>query len=175
MCEPTMRVKKKTCSACHRWLVVATNFYAHVHGKDGYFAKCKECVKQAVKDHRAANPEKFAVYERERWERPERKQAVRESLNAARLRDPERFRRYARESIARYPEKRKARAAVNHAIRDGKLSKSACEDCGAVKVQAHHDDYAKPLEVTWLCARCHGRRHRDGSVGRKRRYASEER
>jgi hypothetical protein len=36
----------------------------------------------------------------------------------------------------------------------------ACEQCGRVgKVDAHHPDYARPLEVMWLCRRCHFRLH----------------
>lgn len=31
-------------------------------------------------------------------------------------------------------------------------------------MQGHHPDYSKPLEVEWLCPRCHGARH----VGRER-------
>jgi hypothetical protein len=26
-------------------------------------------------------------------------------------------------------------------------------------VDAHHDDYARPLDVTWLCRRHHQQRH----------------
>jgi excinuclease UvrABC ATPase subunit len=37
-----------------------------------------------------------------------------------------------------------------------------CETCGgADKLEAHHEDYRRPLEVTWLCTRCHGNRHRE--------------
>ena len=32
--------------------------------------------------------------------------------------------------------------------------------CGVVKVQAHHEDYTKPLEVTWLCSACHAKVHK---------------
>ena len=49
--------------------------------------------------------------------------------------------------------KRKASQKLNNAIRDGKLSKETiCSLCGSPNhVQAHHDDYAKPLTVRWLC------------------------
>lgn len=40
---------------------------------------------------------------------------------------------------------------------DGRLIKpSICSECGANKnIQAHHYDYSKPLDVTWLCGKCH--------------------
>lgn len=34
-----------------------------------------------------------------------------------------------------------------------------CEGCGAVRAVAHHDDYVRPLDVRWLCPRCHRRHH----------------
>jgi ribosomal protein S27AE len=59
----------------------------------------------------------------------------------------------------RNPEKDKARSKVHKAIRTGKLVRSACEGCGEKKVQAHHEDYSKPLEVRWLCIACHRKEH----------------
>ncbi|MFC3331681.1 hypothetical protein ACFOEM_04310 [Paenalcaligenes hominis] len=34
-----------------------------------------------------------------------------------------------------------------------------CEVCGKSKVDAHHDDYSKPLEVRWLCREHHMQHH----------------
>lgn len=39
------------------------------------------------------------------------------------------------------------------------LERKPCEVCGATKVEAHHDDYEKPLEVRWLCKQHHSEVH----------------
>lgn len=58
------------------------------------------------------------------------------------------------------PEKYHAHYIVKNAIRAGALIRpEKCGQCGAPNPQAHHDNYALPLEVKWLCARCHGRLH----------------
>jgi len=49
----------------------------------------------------------------------------------------------------------KAHNAVATAINNGKLIPQNCEICGKGKVEAHHDDYNKPLEVRWLCKSHH--------------------
>jgi hypothetical protein len=51
---------------------------------------------------------------------------------------------------------------------------SSCEGCGVSEadivgglpdvfcaLEAHHEDYSKPLEVDWLCPDCHGARHKE--------------
>ncbi len=50
--------------------------------------------------------------------------------------------------------RRKCRTTLNHAVRDGKILRSACSVCGAW-AEAHHDDYDKPLDVQWFCFRHH--------------------
>jgi hypothetical protein len=52
-----------------------------------------------------------------------------------------------------------ARWKVGRALKAGRLVKQACEVCGARKVQAHHDDYSKPLDVRWLCLKHHSEHH----------------
>jgi hypothetical protein len=47
---------------------------------------------------------------------------------------------------------------VHRAIKSGKILKQNCIICGDL-AQAHHDDYTKPLEIIWLCAKHHKERH----------------
>lgn len=49
-----------------------------------------------------------------------------------------------------YPERVNARQVLNRAIRCGQVVRENCEICGEI-AEAHHADYAKPLEVRWLC------------------------
>ena len=55
----------------------------------------------------------------------------------------------------KFPEKIAARQAVGSALYHGTLRRQTCETCGKVKVEAHHDDYSKPLDVRWFCNKHH--------------------
>lgn len=108
-----------------------------------------------------APPEYIRAYMRE-W-RANNRDRERAYRDAHRAKDPER----ARDSKARWaranPEKCRARAAVCRAVKAGKLVRpEQCPECGSDHhIQAHHDDYSKPLDVRWLCAQCHQRHHAD--------------
>lgn len=59
-----------------------------------------------------------------------------------------------------HPKKwRSCNSTYDKAKREGLLKPKPCEVCGEPKVDGHHEDYLKPLEVTWLCRKCHRRRH----------------
>lgn len=70
-----------------------------------------------------------------------------------------------------------ARLETERAIRAGELARPEnCEECGAsgrmkdgrFKIHGHHDDYNKPLEVRWLCQKCHHEWHKSHRpIGRR--------
>lgn len=60
----------------------------------------------------------------------------------------------------KFPEKARAHDIVKRAKRNGKLIPRDCEKCSnGTNIQAHHEDYSKPLDVIWLCVPCHHRVH----------------
>lgn len=121
----------------------AVDFYSTSNGSLMHI--CKDCHKARMKVRRLTNP-RVQEYDRRRYYTdPKRKEFGR--VNAKRWRQE-------------HPEAYRAQTAVNNALRDRRLFKTPCALCGATeRVQGHHKDYAKPLDVIWLCAQCHHRVH----------------
>lgn len=71
------------------------------------------------------------------------------------------YRKHAHEWPKRDRVKDKAQKAVYTEVRAGRLVPGSCEVGDGCKgpIQAHHDDYAKPLDIRWLCARHHAYEH----------------
>lgn len=122
-------------------------------------AKCKACIRFAVNERynrlMTSDPE-WAVREMNRQREKEKRRRElgkvrKETLEESRIR----LIRYRGKSSVRT----KAHHATSLAIREGKLKKKPCEVCGSLDVQAHHDDYSKPLEVRWLCVPHHNEHH----------------
>ena len=118
---------------------------------------CKVCWNAAAAA-REATAEKKA-------KRSEQRKASRaQEVNRARER------KSATEYRRRHPEKADAKRIVRSAISRGDLIRpEACSQCGlgcvradgAPGIQAHHADYSKPLDVVWLCIKCHAKEHRN--------------
>jgi len=69
------------------------------------------------------------------------------------LTDYERTSRWA----AKHPEAIKAQHRLHWAKKRGDVTPpERCERCGRkVRLDAHHPDHSKPLEVEWICRLCH--------------------
>lgn len=135
-------MKEKECFKCGERMPL-NRFYRHPQMSDGRVNKCKECNRKDVRENRKKRIEYYRAYDRERGSRQ----------------TPEYRRRYNRDN----PIKNGARTMVGNAVRAGRLVKpnmcesDGCESTG--RLHGHHDDYARPLEVRWLCPACHHEWH----------------
>lgn len=108
---------------------------------------------------------KRAAYMRGWWQR-QSDAKKREYLDARMERRGDEIREFDRQRYAngrrpsRAPEKARTVGMVQNALKRGHLVKQPCEVCGVEKVDAHHEDYSKPLDVRWLCRKHHMELHR---------------
>lgn len=147
----------KQCFKCHEAKPIS-EFYRHAAMADGHLGKCKTCTKRDVAERveQLVNNPEWMSQERARCRiKQERYRQLGVAVPAS---------KEARDAWEiRNPHKRKAEIAANNAMRSGKLlRKTVCELCGVIpsRIHKHHADYSKPLSVTWLCPKCHGKQHR---------------
>jgi hypothetical protein len=168
----TKPVLKKTCSECGKSLPL-NKFYRR--GKGCRRADCAKCsllktqryrgtskgrvsARAASKRWTNKNLEKVKVMQRSYKQSPKGKLVLLESQR--------KFRRSAKgkEAIREYVQRNKikvrAHRAVADAIRSGRLKRGKCIVKGCRRpAQGHHEDYAKPLDVVWLCDKHHKEYH----------------
>ncbi|HEC66584.1 MAG TPA: hypothetical protein ENI23_15015 [bacterium] len=79
------------------------------------------------------------------------------------LRGREVFKQLNRRMYRKHREKWLARSKLNSAIKTGKIKKpDKCSICSTngVRIESHHDDYSRPLDVIWVCTNCHADKDR---------------
>ena len=155
----------KTCDATK----VFQDFYAHPKAKDGLDSTCKECRKEKVRINRESKSEYYKEYDcwryanqpqvKERHKKYRKTDQGKSAINRGKA-------LWANKN----PEARAAHVILGNAVRDGRIDKPKCcpvclEFKPSRQIHAHHDDYAKPLEVRWMCAQCHTKEH-----GRDNKY-----
>jgi hypothetical protein len=109
-----------------------SDFAVRTNRKVGVYGHCRECDAKKSKLGYEKHKEK-------------RREAIRGKRKVVKLKSPEKV---------------AARDKVSNAVRDGRLFKKPCEVCSKKKVEAHHPDYSKPLDVKWLCTKHHKELHR---------------
>lgn len=109
-----------------------------------------------------SNKEEVNKYYREQGRKPERLKYQREWRRRWRENNREQLNSWFREYYKKEENNkvRRARNKLNYAIRKGRVEKENCEVCGSEKVEGHHENYDKPLEVRWLCREHHRVIHR---------------
>lgn len=127
------------CCVCYE-IKLVDDYYPYARNQTGIMAACKEChnartmrANRKYRDKRRAQRKRYN-------DTPERRKAAYENT---------------KKMYALYPEHQKARMKVYNAVKAGKLHKLPCSVCGEIKVQAHHNDYTRPLEVLWVCVPHH--------------------
>lgn len=144
------------------------DYYTTKSNTDGRFNKCKECIKQDVRSNRRRNIEYYREYDRVRANNPDRVRARKDYTLTPRGIEARNRAKLAWNERNRF--RRRVFAKVNNAVRDGIIDKSSeCETCGKTdcRIEGHHCDYAKPLDVMWLCSQCHRNWHKEHSEGLK--------
>jgi hypothetical protein len=138
----------KTCLTCGL-KKEPSEFYKHPKTKDRLCSSCKSCNSAySKKRNLSPSPEKIS-YDRKRWE-------IRKNSEKYRLQKKIREAEYR----ARSKPKIKCRTIVIQALKIGLIRKLPCEICGSSEnIQAHHDDYSKPLQIRWFCAFHHRQLH----------------
>ena len=133
-------MNEKRCFKCGE-VKPLSEFYVHAQMKDGHINKCIECTKAERKQHEAKEP--AAIYQ-------------------TRLK-----------TFSKRPTKRNGYKLIEAALKAKVITRPHnCTICNKPdtesRIEAHHYDYTKPLEVTWLCPECHYqadelRRKREGT------------
>ena len=149
-------LETKECRSCGNKKSL-DEYYRHPQMADGRLNFCKPCVRNRVLNHRAENIEAIRTYERSRGRLESRKERSREYQRNHPKAHNIASAKWARNNT----DKRRAQGMVRRAIKKGVLSSAPCGKCQSTQnVQAHHDDYSKPLDVRWLCVDCHAAHHR---------------
>jgi hypothetical protein len=129
------------------WLTYYTDWDKRAEqGKQSY-QRHKEVIAQKRAEKRRTAEEKEKNRQRQRKWREENRTAIGMQVSSWKKRNPQ---------------KAAAHTLVLWAIKSGFIKKQeCCEQCGLMaKLEGHHEDYLKPLEVKWLCKSCHSKKHR---------------
>ena len=134
-------------------------FYKHAAMLDGHLNKCIECVKDRVKKHRELNLDKIKAYDLARAKTPYRmaKNKAYAQSEKGKLAHKKALVNYRK----RYPLIYVSKLLTKKALKHGELVRPThCSECNSThKIEGHHDDYTKPLDVRWLCEKCHKNWH----------------
>ena len=155
---------QKKCFKCLH-VKPLSEFYKHSQMADGHLNKCKECNKHDVRLNRSDKISYYRAYDRVRANMPDRVNArkIYSKTDAAKISYIKGRKKWVENNAIKYA----ASVIVNNAVRDGKLEKKhLCEICGCSgTIHGHHDNYAKALDVRWLCQTCHCEWHKINGEG----------
>ena len=149
----------KTEKICTKCGVTKTSdeFAKHSATKDGLQCECKQCKAKRYLDNR----ENIRASQKVEWiaYADQNREVLNEKSRVRRLHTKEKDAAYRAQFNIECAPKIAAKNAIWSHLLTGRLERKPCEMCGCNKADAHHDDYAKPLDVRWLCRKHHARWH----------------
>lgn len=153
----------KTCKLCGIEKEYE-EFPRHKSYKDGYYSRCKKCNYALEKKWRQENQDKKREI-RTRY-RSKSREKIREQDREFYKAHKEKRKEYQLKDAHENRHKQECYIQYRKAIRDGILVRSSvCQICSAenCKIDGHHHDYSKPLDVIWICKGCHMKIHHSTS------------
>ena len=133
---------------------------------------CNEKRRRYYRDNKEKSLTRQKKYYQENWEAIRKRCNERNKTPEYRNQSNERARKWQKANKEkvnatikrgreRNPKKANATQHIFWALKLGVIKRpDFCEKCEEkTKLQAHHDDYEKPLEVRWLCKICHNHEH----------------
>jgi len=146
--------------------------------KDGHLNICIECVKKRISEYsktvqgKLNAKKRYRSQKRQDWIKkwaPEYYKKNKEHINAKRLEWAKNHPESRKISVKQLYEKtmadpiRKqklyAKRKLMWNVKVGHIVRGICQVCGSPNAEGHHEDYNKPLEVTWLCRLHHRKIH----------------
>jgi len=140
--------KTRDCNLCEE-ILPFTAYYKSDTSKGGIRYRCKKCICKVTRERREDDTgfrEKDKL-KCKKWASTEKGRLyLKEKNRNARYKDPEKWR---------------ARTQLKQKVYHTKgFKRHSCEICHDGPTEGHHEDYTKPLDVVWLCSRCHHVLHR---------------
>jgi predicted nucleic acid-binding Zn-ribbon protein len=140
----------EVCPACSRAYRIETG----QQKPDGWIRKTADLVAYQ-KAWREANAEKIREYQKNRPKRTPEQEKAKYLSRMRRIHGEGWKPRSERPKDPLKEVKRKAMVTYRTALKRGKLTRTPCHICGDEKVEGHHPDYSRPLDVVWLCKAHH--------------------
>lgn len=136
----------------------------------GDIGNCRDCARPIeIKDYMLRKGNYVCGVCKGAWTKTERgRETMRNAIRRWTVNNREKSNLKARRFYEKNPNKQRAKYDVRNAIRRGDLFRAPCVICGNPKSHGHHDNYARTLDVVWLCQPHHVERHLSlGSYARK--------
>lgn len=173
-------METQTCTKCGiTYKLSLDNFGTSVYkGKTKWLRRCKGCLSEYKKQHynlnkqdyldrskkqREDNHEEYLSYQRayhynnkEILAQKAKEYSKTDKGKAVTCRSNKNYRLKPQNKI-----KERAWKLTGNALKTGLLIRpNTCSKCNVTcKPEAHHTDYTKPLDITWLCKKCHENTH----------------